>query len=212
MTRNDYPMANGMFLDTNRVLMDLFDKVNNLETQIKNLSIVQPISDKERAERDKWSTFGVPNKLINLFNDMVVPEDQLDILQEECAELIQACSKVLRSKPNALANLKEEMAHVLISSAMIATMFGITEDDIYLEAQKKQLKFASSTYTGEPKVNRTSLFEKYKQRAIEAYVLKEHKLEYHPISQIEVYKDLANLITIEDAKNREKAGINYETN
>jgi len=61
----------------------------------------------------------------------------LDMLQEECGELIVACSKTRREKPNAIANLKEEMAHVLISSAILARSLGITDADIALEVQKK---------------------------------------------------------------------------
>lgn len=65
---------------------------------------------------------------------------QLDILQEECAELIKACSKVKRGK-DSLDNLKEELSHVAISSSVIANIYGITQEDIEAEVNKKREKY-----------------------------------------------------------------------
>lgn len=89
-------------------------------------------------------TFGVSNKFINCCLNTFINEVQIDILQEECAELIKACSKLKRScsKNEMLVNdLKEEMTHVLISSAMVAKIYGISEDDVALEVLKKAAKY-----------------------------------------------------------------------
>lgn len=74
------------------------------------------------------------------------PEDQLDILEEECAELIKACSKCKRAgeKPEAIQarkNLIEEMSHVLISSAVVAQIYSIETADIIDEINKKADKY-----------------------------------------------------------------------
>lgn len=116
--------------------------------------------------------FGISESFIERVNNLVSQEDQLDILQEECAELIQACSKVLRDKPNAFDNLKEEMTHVLMSSAMVAKILGITQDDIDIELHKKAKKLFAKDYVSEKKVSRDILFEKYKERARCAYEAK----------------------------------------
>lgn len=74
------------------------------------------------------------------------PEDQLDILEEECAELIKACSKFKRSgdKVQAIQARKaiiEEMSHVLISSAVVARIYSIESADIIDEINKKADKY-----------------------------------------------------------------------
>jgi NTP pyrophosphatase (non-canonical NTP hydrolase) len=51
---------------------------------------------------------------------------QLDILCEECAELIQAVSKVRREIPNADDMLADELADV---SIMIAQILSLMDDD-----------------------------------------------------------------------------------
>lgn len=73
-------------------------------------------------------------------------ENQIDILQEECAELIQACSKVKRSNghysySDPLDNLKEEMAHVLISIELVAKINNISFNDILKEVENKAIKY-----------------------------------------------------------------------
>lgn len=56
-------------------------------------------------------------------------EKQLDIAQEECAELIQAISKWKRyGDTNAKLNVIEEVADVTIMLEQIKIMFGITEE------------------------------------------------------------------------------------
>lgn len=57
-------------------------------------------------------------------------ESQTDILQEECAELIQACSKAKRGYPDSKERLIEEIAHVLVSSLVVARIYDINEGDI----------------------------------------------------------------------------------
>lgn len=79
---------------------------------------------------------------------------QLDILQEECAELIQAISKMKRniaefsadvhqtqSYPSILKDVTEEMAHVLISINQVSKYLGIEQEAIDAEVQKKLDKY-----------------------------------------------------------------------
>lgn len=71
---------------------------------------------------------------------------QMDILQEECAELIKAISKYKRSLGHYTAvdpidNVIEEITHVAISSEIVARLLSITPDDIQKEVNKKATKF-----------------------------------------------------------------------
>ena len=68
--------------------------------------------------------------------------NQLDILQEECAELIQAISKLKRGKTDtdihlAVMSIIEEITHVAISSEIACRILYITEDDILNEVNTK---------------------------------------------------------------------------
>jgi len=85
--------------------------------------------------------FGISSNFINKCVEHFGADGQLDILQEECAELIKACSKVKRGKANALENLKEELTHVAISSGVVANILGITQEDIQKEIDKKADKY-----------------------------------------------------------------------
>lgn len=60
--------------------------------------------------------------------------NQLDILQEECAELIQAVSKIRRGTPGADEHFIDEMADV---SIMIAEFIADFDDDEKTEYYKK---------------------------------------------------------------------------
>ena len=71
---------------------------------------------------------------------------QMDILQEECAELIKALSKYKRSlghytTVDPIDNIIEEITHVAISSEIVARLLSITPDDIQKEINKKATKF-----------------------------------------------------------------------
>lgn len=90
--------------------------------------------------------FGIPEKFVNQCVDRFGAADQLDILQEECAELIQACSKMKRdlghiTYTDPLANLQEELTHVAISSAVVAKIYNITENHVNDEVNKKRNKY-----------------------------------------------------------------------
>lgn len=76
-------------------------------------------------------------------------ETQTDILQEECAELIQACSKAKRGYSDSKGRLTEEIAHVLVSSAVVARIYDISEDDIVNEINKKADKYGFDRVKGE---------------------------------------------------------------
>ena len=72
-------------------------------------------------------------------------ESQLRQLQEECAELIVACSKILRNSNRAVNNLIEEIADVRIMIEQIEFLYGIktfVEDEmIYkIERQLERMK------------------------------------------------------------------------
>lgn len=67
--------------------------------------------------------------------------EDLDLLQEECAELIQAASKVKREEKNAINKLIEEMTHVLYMIEKTSTNWGITQSDIDSEVKKKSEKY-----------------------------------------------------------------------
>lgn len=75
---------------------------------------------------------------------------QLDILQEECAELIQAISKIKRVLADSVlinkediikVNLIEEISHVCASIGMCCKILDIKNDDINKEIQKKVIKY-----------------------------------------------------------------------
>lgn len=68
--------------------------------------------------------------------------DQIDLLQEECAELIQALSKLKRGKKCAKVGVVEEMTHVLISINVVAGLLGIKSEQIdnCIEEKEKALK------------------------------------------------------------------------
>lgn len=89
----------------------------------------------------------IPNEHLTLYvNRFGIGIDQLDILQEECAELIKACSKYKRCikngyiPPEVRDNLIEELTHVAISSEVVAIGRGITKNDILKEVEKKTTK------------------------------------------------------------------------
>lgn len=64
------------------------------------------------------------------------------IAQEECAELIQAISKCLRSKDFPVEyereNLIEEMADVMICLEQLQIMYYIDDEELYAMKQKKE--------------------------------------------------------------------------
>lgn len=57
-------------------------------------------------------------------------ETQSIVCMEECSELIQAVSKRLRGKPDAIDNLAEEMADVTICLYLLKEMYGITDEQL----------------------------------------------------------------------------------
>lgn len=73
-------------------------------------------------------------------------ENQSTVCMEECAELIQAISKMKRRKPNTL-NLVEEIADTLICIEMLKQMYGIPDwkiDALIKEKQKREKERMSS--------------------------------------------------------------------
>ncbi len=86
---------------------------------------------------------------------------QVSILQEECAELIQAISKLRRGKENAMDMVKEEIAHVAMSSLLAVNILGITQKDIDNEINRKAEKhgLAAACYQGVKPTDDESLEE-----------------------------------------------------
>lgn len=73
-------------------------------------------------------------------------ESQIDILQEECAELIQAVSKFRRGGDNPISKMLEEMANVTIMIQQVlyllnkrTNMFGLSAYDAFYEFIDKKL-------------------------------------------------------------------------
>lgn len=62
---------------------------------------------------------------INFISEKYGKESQLRQLQEECGELIVACSKLIRSKDRAVNNLIEELADVRIMIEQIEHLYGL---------------------------------------------------------------------------------------
>lgn len=84
----------------------------------------------------------IPEKFVDKCIENFEEEtDQRQILEEECAELIQAISKNIRGKPNSIDQIKEEMTHVLISINVVARKLGISQSDILNEIYKKCNKY-----------------------------------------------------------------------
>lgn len=84
----------------------------------------------------------IPDKFIErCVEEFKHTTDQRQILEEECAELIQAISKNIRGKPNSMDQIKEEMTHVLISINVVANILGISQTDISNEIAKKCTKY-----------------------------------------------------------------------
>lgn len=85
----------------------------------------------------------------DLVNDILSTfdfSDQYDILQEECAELIQAVSKHKRARSTvstmqARQQIVEEMSHVLISISVVARLCSIEPCELIEEINKKANKY-----------------------------------------------------------------------
>lgn len=81
------------------------------------------------------------NQYIELFG--YDPIKQIDILQEECAELIQALSKYKRigyerfTTTVSIDNIVEELTHVVIFSEIVSRLLNIQQEDINNEINKK---------------------------------------------------------------------------
>lgn len=86
--------------------------------------------------------YGVDGKHVQEYLKFHNHNEQVDILQEECAELIQALSKLKRYGLDEVVkrNVLEEMTHTLISIASVATILGITEEDIDKQTNAKNPK------------------------------------------------------------------------
>lgn len=73
-------------------------------------------------------------------------ESQIDIMQEECAELVQAVSKFRRGGDNPISKMLEEMADVTIMIQQVlyllnkrTNMFGLSAYDGFYEFIDKKL-------------------------------------------------------------------------
>ena len=86
----------------------------------------------------------IPDSHIDQYYEMFGTDTfkQIDILQEECAELIKALSKYKRSFGYSLEYLDlVKVTHVAISSEIVAKVLSITEEDINQEIDKRAAVF-----------------------------------------------------------------------
>ena len=100
--------------------------------------------------KEQYKTkFDVPvdivHQCIDMFNHSVDDNTHIDILQEECAELIQALSKLKRNKKNAMGNVHEEITHVLLSAAIFCELHGINNFIIAYEIYRKAVDNSLNT-------------------------------------------------------------------
>lgn len=85
-------------------------------------------------------------ELIKKIIDKYGTQIQSNIAMEECAELIQAISKCLRSKEliptEVRENLIEEMADVMICLEQLKVIFHVSEEELkfWIEAKENRLK------------------------------------------------------------------------
>lgn len=91
---------------------------------------------------EKTRIFGVYQDHIKRYtaNHLTLNEN-LDQLQEECGELIVALSHLRRYGCIAIEEVREEMAHVLISCAVLSELGLINQDDIDFQVEKKDYLF-----------------------------------------------------------------------
>lgn len=88
--------------------------------------------DEERQIlKDAIDTFGIKN--------------QLDMLQEECAELIVAISHYKRGRPGSSINLSEEIAdvHIMMNQIILATPLSV---EFFKEQKLQRLKERITKY------------------------------------------------------------------
>ena len=83
------------------------------------------------------------DRIVNTFG----AEIQSTICMEECAELIQAISKMKRGKDNR-DNLIEEMADVLIAFTQLRVIYGVTDDELIKWLAAKQDRQRRLLYGG----------------------------------------------------------------
>lgn len=79
-------------------------------------------------------------------------EHELRILQEECAEVIQAVSHYCRHKPNADIDLLEELADLAVTFQMALVILGkkeIFENFLHQKSIDFRLKIAGKWQVGE---------------------------------------------------------------
>lgn len=81
------------------------------------------------------------NKYLRFFDVKSFPTEQLDILQEDCAELIQAISKYKRGKIDFRSNIIEKMSHICTSIAVVSCILNIDDAEIKGEIFKKREKY-----------------------------------------------------------------------
>lgn len=90
--------------------------------------------------------FGISDTFVEECLSTFGSTNQCDILIEECSELIKALCEMKRTDKHfsirdPYESLKEELAHVAISSAVIARIYGISDTQIQEEVNKKRRKY-----------------------------------------------------------------------
>ena len=76
-------------------------------------------------------------------------EKILIIMMEECGELVQACSKVLRhgsTDPKYTQNLHEELGDVVAMARLLQEHYDISDETLEVYVAKRNLKMQGAAY------------------------------------------------------------------
>lgn len=119
-----------------------------------DISILKRVKELLPSDAVDGNAIEIPSSHVRKYLEIFGEDElQLDILQEECAELIQAISKYKRNlkkqgigntRTDPKQNIVEELTHVAISSEIAAKILGISKEDIQKEVQRKAEKFGVS--------------------------------------------------------------------
>lgn len=106
-------------------------------------------------------------------------DQQLDILQEECAELIQVVSKYWRYGKERVDNLVEEIVNVDIMIKEVIYLLDIQEEQI--KAMQIYKACRELRRIEKPKERNNNMEQTKRDRATEKYIVTHHEGKYRPI-------------------------------
>ena len=112
-------------------------KVTSVEISVNYMTLIIQVLETRLRVITKG---GNVEKQLKYIAEKYGKESQLRQLQEECAELIVACSKILRMNDKAINNLIEEIADVRVMVEQIEYLYGIknlVEDEMEYKLQRQ---------------------------------------------------------------------------